>query len=158
MPDRAARAWTERMAVSRLGGIRYTVDSQSGATCKHRRRVAIELTSRRATAASTAWPVGPRRSFPRRATCRVEPGDVVVTRETGDRLVVAAADRRADEVTIAAADTTVADYPTNEGYPPDDVVVEVSYLGDAVGERPHRTYSFPLSRLRRTDGAALFDA
>jgi hypothetical protein len=83
---------------------------------------------------------------------------VVVTRETGDRLVVAAADRRADEVTIAAADTTVADYPTNEGYPPDDVVVEVSYLGDAVGERPHRTYSFPLSRLRRTDGAALFDA
>ena len=191
MPDCAVRAWTERMAVRHLGGARYAVDSHSGATyvvdarggtctcpdatirketCKHQRRVAIEITSRRVP------PPGHRRAdcaacgaetFVAEASdrpalcpnCRVDPGDVVVDRETGDRLVVAAVtDRRADEVTIAAADTTVADYPTNEGYPPDGIVVEVSYLGDVVGERPHRTYSFPLSRLRRTDDTAILDA
>lgn len=68
MRERATRAWTERMAVSALGGGRYAVDSQSGATytvnlprkrcscldhairgerCKHLRRVAIEITERR---------------------------------------------------------------------------------------------------------------
>jgi hypothetical protein len=179
------------MAVRHLGGARYAVDSQSGATyvvdasegtctcpdatirketCKHQRRVAIEITSRRVP------PPGHRRAdcvacgtetfVPEAgdqpalcATCRVEPGDVVLDRETGDRLVVAnVTDRRADEVTIVAAETTVADYPTNEGYPADDIVVEVSYLRDAVGDRPHRTYSFPLSRLRQSDDAALVDA
>jgi len=65
MPDRAARAWAERMAVRPVGDGRYAVDSQSGATyvvdvpagrctcpdatirgetCKHLRRVAIEIT------------------------------------------------------------------------------------------------------------------
>jgi hypothetical protein len=72
-------------------------------------------------------------------------------------VVVAVTDRRADEVPVEAADTTVADYPTNEGYPTDDVVVEVSYLADAVAGRA-RTYSFPHSRLQRTDGAELVDA
>lgn len=68
MPERAARAWTERMAVSALGGGRYAVDSQSdaryivdlprtrcscpdheirGERCKHLRRVAIEITEKR---------------------------------------------------------------------------------------------------------------
>ena len=68
MPDRAARAWLERMAVSALGEGRYAVESQSGATytvslpegrctcldhrirserCKHLRRVAIEVTEGR---------------------------------------------------------------------------------------------------------------
>jgi len=67
MPDRAARAWAERMAVRPLGD-EYAVDSQSGATyvvdpvagtctcpdhrirketCKHLRRVAIEITTKR---------------------------------------------------------------------------------------------------------------
>jgi hypothetical protein len=68
MEERAARAWTERMAVSPLSDGRYAVDSQSGATytvslprtrcscpdheirgerCKHLRRVAIEITEGR---------------------------------------------------------------------------------------------------------------
>ncbi|HET7325437.1 MAG TPA: SWIM zinc finger family protein, partial [Halococcus sp.] len=68
MPARAARAWTERMAVTALGEGRYGVESQSGATytvdlsrgrcscpdheirgerCKHLRRVAIEITEKR---------------------------------------------------------------------------------------------------------------
>lgn len=68
MPEQAARAWTERMAVAALGEGRYAVDSQSGARyvvslpesrcscpdhslrderCKHLRRVAIEITERR---------------------------------------------------------------------------------------------------------------
>jgi hypothetical protein len=64
LDDRAIRAWTERMAVTPLGGGEYAVDSESpgtyvvdarshactcpdhrirGATCKHLRRVAIEI-------------------------------------------------------------------------------------------------------------------
>jgi len=79
----------------------------------------------------------------------------VFDRETGDRLVVqAVTDRRADDVAIDAADTTVADYPTNEGYPTDDLVVEASYLGDVARERTrNRRYSFPLSRLELADDA-----
>ena len=71
LEQRAARAWTERMAVRPLGGGRYAVDSQSGATyavdlpagdctcpdheirgehCKHLRRVAIEITAGRVPA------------------------------------------------------------------------------------------------------------
>jgi hypothetical protein len=190
MPDRAARAWTERMAVTHLGGPDYAVDSQSGATyvvdagegtctcpdasirgetCKHQRRVAIEITSRRvpppgkrradcvACNAETFVPEGGD-SPALCSACRVDPGDVVLDRETGDRLVVArVTDRRADEVEIATAETTVANYPTNEGYPADDIVIEVRYLADAVADRPHRTYSVPRSRLRRTD-EALIDA
>jgi hypothetical protein len=189
MSERAARAWTEPMAVRHLGGARYAVDSHSGATyvvdtdagtctcpdatirgetCKHRRRVALDITAHRVP------PPGKRRvdcaacgtetfadedaAVPLCATCRLEPGDVVLDRETGDRLVVGAVtDRRADEVEIAAADTTVADYPTNEGYPADDLVVEVAYLPEAAAVDEPRTYSFPHSRLRRTDGAALVD-
>lgn len=188
MPDRAARAWAEPMAVRPLAGSRYAVDSASGATyvvdagdgsctcpdaqirgetCKHRRRVAIEITAGRVP------PPGQRRAdcaacgteafVPETASpvlcgnCRLDPGDVVLDRETGDRLVVeAVTDRRADEVTIRAADTTVAGYPTNEGYPADDLVVEAVYLGDVGREEP-RTYAFPLSRLRRTDDAALVE-
>jgi hypothetical protein len=189
MPDRAARAWAERMAVDHLGGSEYAVDSQSGATyvvdaaagtctcpdarirsetCKHQRRVAIEITARRvpppghrrATCVACGTDtVVPEDSDPPAlcGTCHVEPGEVVVDRETGDRLVVAAVtDRRADEVTITGDDVTVADYPTNEGYPTDNLVVEVSYLTDAAAGRD-RTYSFPHSRLRPTDDATLLE-
>ncbi|MBV0902429.1 SWIM zinc finger family protein [Haloarcula salina] len=68
LPDRAARAWTERMAVSPREGSTYAVTTESGHTylvdvkrrscscpdnrirgerCKHLRRVAIEITARR---------------------------------------------------------------------------------------------------------------
>ncbi|MEF8872001.1 MAG: SWIM zinc finger family protein [Haloarculaceae archaeon] len=190
MPDRAARAWTERMAVRHLGGADYAVDSQSGATyvvdaregtctcpdatirgetCKHQRRVALEITSRRVPppgkrradcAACGAEAFVPEASRPPALceACELDPGDVVLDRETGDRLVVVAVtDRRADEVTIEAADTTVADYPTNDGYPTDDLVVEVRYLPDAASGHA-RTYLFPLSRLQQVDDAALVDA
>ena len=188
MPDRAARAWAERMAVRPLGGSRYAVDSQSGATyvvdaaagtctcpdaqirgetCKHRRRVAIEITSRRVpppgkrradcVACGTEAFVPEAESPALCANCRLDPGDVVLDRETGDRLVVAAVtDRRADEVPIPTAGTTVADYPTNEGYPADDLVVEAVYLGD-LGREDGRSYAFPLSRLQRADDAALVE-
>ena len=191
LPDRAARAWTERMAVAHLGGPDYAVDSQSGATyvvdavegtctcpdasirgetCKHQRRVAIEITGRRVPApghrrddcaACGAETFVPEASAPPALcrACHIDPGDVVLDRETGDRLVVArVTDCRADEREIATAETTVADYPTNEGYPSDDIVVEVRYLTDAVTGRAERTYSFPRSRLQRTDDAALLDA
>jgi len=189
MPDRAARAWVERMAVRHLGGSRYAVDSQSGATyvvdavegtctcpdatirgetCKHRRRVAIEITThrvpppgkRRATCAAcgTETFVAETAQPPLCGNCELEPGDIVQDRETGDRLLVTAVtDQRADEVEIPSADTTVADYPTNEGYPADDVVVEVAYLSDALDSTDPRTYSFPLSRLAQTEDAALVD-
>ena len=192
LPDRAARAWTERMAVRPLGGAAYAVDSTSGATyvvdldehacscpdhrirgetCKHMRRVAIEISTRRVP------PPGERRANcaacgvetfvdgdaapPLCDTCRLDPGDVVTDRETDDRLVVVrVTPDRANEVSIAAADTTVADYATNEGYPSDDVVVEAVYLGDfgRTGDPGEsRRYSFPLSRLDRVDDATFVD-
>lgn len=185
LDERAARAWTEQMAVRPLSGARYAVDSASGATyvvdalagtctcpdhqirgerCKHVRRVAIEITARQVPPPGRTWAVcdacGGETFAPEGApaphlcgTCALEPGEVVLDRETGDRLVVVrVTDRRADDVLIAAADSTVAAYPTNAGYPSDDLVVEATYLGDG-----DRRYSFPLSRLQRTDDAALID-
>jgi hypothetical protein len=190
MPDRAARAWAERMAVRPLGDGEYAVDSQSGATyvadplegsctcpdatirgetCKHLRRVAIEITTRRVPPPgrrrATCAACGTEAFVPDGGdppalceACRLEAGDVALDRETGDRLVVTAVtDQRADEATVAATGESVAEYPTNEGYPDGDVVVEAVYLADAVArDDPHR-YSFPRSRLRRVDGAALVD-
>ena len=189
LDDRAARAWTERMAVRPLDDGRYAVDTESGATyvvdltarsctcpdhqirgehCKHLRRVAIEITSHRVPPPGKTWArcdaCGRETFAPRDAPaphlcpdCRLEPGEIVQDRETGDRLIVqAVTDRRADEVRIESAGTTVADYPTNEGYPTDDLVVEASYLGDLGSERTRtRRYSFPLSRLARTEDAQL---
>jgi len=183
MDDRAARAWTERMAVRPLGEGRYAVDSHSGATyvvnlpesrctcpdhrirgehCKHIRRVAIEVTSHRVPPpgkqrvrcaqcgvetfvdekGDERWLCG---------TCRFEPGDVALDRESGDRLVVAGVTtQRADDYVIDATDTTVAAHETNAGYPDDDLVVKVSYLRDVARDEP-RTYAFPHSRLAATD-------
>ncbi len=209
LDERAARAWTERMAVRPLDDGRYAVDAESGATyvvdlldrsctcpdnrirgehCKHLRRVAIEITAHRVAppgktlalcdACGTETFVDADASPPHLCgACRLEPGDVVVDREslrrtdgertdgqpptggTGDRLVVrAVTDRRADEVTVGDGDRTVADYPTNEGYPSDDLVVEATYLSDAGRDRTRdRRYSFPLSRLEPADDAALIE-
>ncbi len=190
MPDRAARAWAERMAVRPVGDGDYAVDSESGATyvvdalagnctcpdatirgetCKHRRRVAIEITTRRVPPPghrrATCAACGVEAFVPEDGSppalceaCYLEAGDVVLDGETGDRLVaLAVTDRHADEVTIPETGETVADYPTNDGYPPDDPVVEAAYLTEAVAvERPRR-YSFPHSRLRRVDDAALVE-
>jgi hypothetical protein len=189
MPDRSYRAWAERMAVRPLGGHQYAVDSQSGATyvvdpvagtctcpdatirgetCKHQRRVAIEITTRRVpppgkrratcAACGTETFVAEHADPPALCEgCRVEAGDVVLDRETGDRLVVlAVTDRPASAVRIEAADTSVADYPGNEGYPDDDLVVEAAYLSD-LGRPDPRRYSFPLSRLDLADDAALVE-
>jgi len=186
LSERGVRAWTERMAVRPVGD-RYAVDSQSGATyvvdpaagtctcpdrqirgetCKHLRRVAIEITAervpppgrRRATCAACGADAFVERDADRPplcSACRLDPGDVVLDRETGDRLVVSrVTDERAVDAVIAETGRTVADHPTNEGSPSDDLVVEAAYLGDRSRKRP-RQYSFPLSRLRRTDDAAL---
>jgi hypothetical protein len=175
------------MAVRPLADGRYAVDSQSGATyvvdldarsctcpdstirgavCKHMRRVAIEISTRRVPPPgqrfATCAACGVETTAPRDAeppalcdACNLDTGDVVRDRETGDRLVVAAVtDRRADEVHVGAAGVTVADYETNEGYPEDDLVVEATYLGDYGREEPRR-YSFPRSRLERVDDAAI---
>ena len=184
MDERAARAWTERMAVRPLGGGRYAVDSQSGATyvvdllhgrctcpdheirgerCKHLRRVAIEVTShrvpppwkRRATCAQC----GVETFVPEASgdpalcgACTFEPGDVVLDRETGDRLAVARVTTvRADEYVVESADCTVSEYETNAGYPDEDLVVEASYLGETVRRETPRVYAFPHSRLAGTD-------
>ena len=188
LSERAIRAWTERMAVRPLGD-RYAVDSESGATyvvdpvegtctcpdqqlrgetCKHLRRVAIEITARRVP------PPGERRADcaacgtetlvdrdaaepPLCPACDLERGEVVLDRETGDRLVVVrVTPDRADEVTIPETGRTVADHATNDGYPADDLVVEAVYLG-ALGQEQPRRYSFPYSRLEPTDDAAIVD-
>lgn len=189
LSDRGMRAWVERMAVRPLGE-RYAVDSESdttyvvdpaagtcscpdhqmrGETCKHLRRVAIEITAgrvpppgtRRATCAACGVETHTRvESTPPVLcdTCSLTPGVVVLDRETGDRLVVAAlTPRRADETTVDTAGTTVADYPTNSGYPDDDLVVEATYATDIARRDDPRRYSFPRSRLARTDDAAVVE-
>jgi hypothetical protein len=188
MDDRAARAWSERMAIRPLGGGRYAVDSQSGATyvvdvregsctcpdhvirgerCKHLRRVAIEITAHRVPPPgkrAVACDVCGTDTFVAEtadpphlcAACHLEPGDRVVDRETGDWLIVSAVtDRRAEDVWIDSADCTVAEYPTNRGYPDDDLVVEVVYAGDAARTDRPRAYAFPITRLQRRDVAPL---
>lgn len=180
LESRAARAWTERMTVRPLGGGRYAVDSQSGATyvvdlpaadctcpdheirgerCKHLRRVAIEITAGRVPAPgarATDCVVCGVETFVAEdaeapflcSACALEPGERVVDRETGDALIVSrVTDRRADEVWIEAADCTVAEYPTNQRYPSDDLVVEAVYAGDAARHEEPRRYAFPYSRL-----------
>ena len=187
LDERAARAWVERMAVRPLGA-EYAVDSESGATyivdpvegictcpdhqirgetCKHLRRVAIEITARRVpppgkrrtdcVACGTETVVSYETDDPILCSaCALEPGDVVFDRETGNRLVVVdVTPHRADEVEITATETTVAEYPTNEGYPADDIVVTVVYVADVTRRDDPTRYSFPLSRLAPADDAAL---
>jgi hypothetical protein len=182
LSDRGRRAWTERMAVESLGetyavesesGARYVVDPASGTcscpdhrvrgeTCKHLRRVAIEITAGRLAPPGTTGcvacgaDVAPTSRTPLCGACSFDSGEVVLDRETGDRLVVArTTDRRADETELPAADTTVAAYPTNDGYPDDDPVVEAVYAADVARRDDPRRYVFPHSRLSRTDDATV---
>ncbi|MFB6206328.1 MAG: SWIM zinc finger family protein [Haloglomus sp.] len=190
LDGRSARAWTEPMAVTALGGGRYEVENQAGRTyvvnlpesdctcpdhrirgesCKHLRRVAIEVTRGRVPAPGkvrgTCRGCGHEAFVPEDGPaycrgCRLEPGDLATDRETGDAvLVVAVTDERADETEVAGTGRSVADYETNEGYPRDDPVVEVVYpFGNReVALEDRRRYSFPHSRLLPR-GAALVDA
>ncbi|PSP84523.1 hypothetical protein BRC96_05205 [Halobacteriales archaeon QS_6_64_34] len=133
-----------------------------GEQCKHLRRVAIEITARsvappgreraRCDVCGSVTFV-PRDDGPphRCRRCALVPGDVVVDRETGNRLVVASVlDERADEYVIEATGETVAAYERNDGYPAGDRVVEATYLSDT-RRSSSRRYAFPQSRLDRTD-------
>lgn len=139
-----------------------------GVRCKHIRRVAIEINEGRVPPPgkrAVECVACERRIFVDERdedgvhicdSCTFEPGDAVVDRQTGDVLVVVrVTDRRADEVEVPDRDITVADYPTNAGYPDGDPVVEVLYplpsglRSEEVQTRHLRRYSFPYSRLRR---------
>lgn len=186
LSERGLRAWTERMAVHPLGET-YAVDSQSGAryvvdpaegscscpdaqmrdeTCKHLRRVALEITTGRVpppgehpTCCSCGAETDPAGEPPVLCpACGVDPGDIVLDRETGDRLVVVrVSPQRADEVEIAGTETTVATHPSNNGYPPGDPVVEAVYAADVARRDDPRRYAFPLARLEPADDAAVVE-
>lgn len=189
LSDRAVRAWTESMAVEAVGDGRYAVDAESGnryvvnlpdgscscpdreirdARCKHLRRVAIEVNRGNVPppgrARGDCLVCGRETEYPEDAPplCeahRLERGDVVRDRETGDLAVVARVTTdRADERVVDEA--TVADYPTNEGYPPGDAVVEVVYPFSAPPDAPFaalQRYAFPRCRLERQDQHLLAD-
>ena len=169
-----ARREDDTYAVTTESGHTYRVDLRAntcscpdhcirGERCKHLRRVAIEITARRVA------PPGKERArcdgcgtvtFVDRASdppnrcrdCRLVAGDIVLDRETGDRLVVGrVTDERADERVVEATGETVAEYERNDGYPAADPVIEATYLTHAVRSDSPRRYAFPRSRLTRTD-------
>jgi hypothetical protein len=132
-----------------------------GQRCKHLRRVAIEITQRRVPAPGQELrecAVCGEEAFlrpeepPLCADCRYSPGTSVRDRETGDLLVVVEqSGARAEEVGLVdAGGHTVADHPTNEGYPADDPVVYCVYPFSGGSDRSFeelRRYAFPHSRL-----------
>ncbi|MDS0476315.1 SWIM zinc finger family protein [Natrinema sp. 1APR25-10V2] len=155
----------------------YLVDLESGrctcpdhvfreARCKHIRRVAIEITEGRTPppgevavdchdCGETIF-VDEDESEPFYCEAHaLRPGDAAVDRETGDRLtVVDVSELRADAVEIGAADTTVAEYETNEGYDADVPVVGAIYpharvARNGVVPSSLRVYVFPRTRLER---------
>jgi hypothetical protein len=181
LDSRAARAWTERMSVRALGKGRYLVVGQAETAyevdlttghctcpdhtyrserCKHIRRVAIEVTGNRVPApgyrAITCMACD-ERAFVRTEepavceSCRFTPGTTVRNRETGDLLIVVEqTEKRADCVVIR--DGTVADYPTNLGYPHGDPVVRCVYPFSGSADQSfeeRQRYAFPHSRLER---------
>jgi hypothetical protein len=83
--------------------------------------------------------------------CRPEPGTFATDRETGETVVVAAfPGGRADRAD--AGGRTVAEHPTNAGYPQDDPVVEAVYpFGPGPAPTERRRYRFPLARLALRD-------
>ncbi|MFC4359645.1 SWIM zinc finger family protein [Halobium salinum] len=186
---RSLRARVEPMLVRPLRDDRYVVETEHGtyvvdlderdctcpdhairgASCKHLRRVAIEVNAGRVPApgkrASVCAVCGRRIHVPTEAVgpqlCErhaVAPGDLVRDREGGSLLVVASVTTdRADEHETETG-VTVADYDTNANYGGHEPVVEAVYLGsmrpsadggvDAAGAK---RYAFPASRLRRVE-------
>lgn len=130
-----------------------------GQLCKHLRRVAIEITLGRVPPPGRRWAdcvvcgTDTVVEFDDRnpalcSFCDYEPGEILEDRNTGDKvMVLRVTDRRADEVSVPTTGQTVAEYSTNEGYPDDDLVVEVVYLTQAGTPNPTQ-YSFPHSRLQ----------
>jgi hypothetical protein len=179
--DRAARARTERMTVRPLRDGRYVVETDGGtyvvdlddrdctcpdhairgATCKHLRRVAIDVTEGRTPAPdrrAAACAVCGERAFvpfhdPGPTLCGRHdrrPGDLVRDRERGGWLVVTGApgDRADDHRT--GEGRLVADYATNARYGGHEPVVSAVYLdglGPDRGLATARRYWFPVSRL-----------
>ncbi|MFB6101746.1 MAG: SWIM zinc finger family protein [Haloplanus sp.] len=182
---RARRARVEPMAVRPLRDGRYAVETDGGtyvvdldartctcpdsqirnARCKHRRRVALEVTDRlvpppgertavcAVCGGRTFVPTG----FEGSALCErhaIEPGSLVADRETGDRLiVVSATGDRADRVETDEG-RLVADYPTNADYGAHEPVFRAVYFDALRRDGPVRGYAFPASRLRRVDDLA----
>jgi hypothetical protein len=165
-----------RYAVETEGGT-YVVDLEAhtctcpdhqlrGARCKHRRRVALEVTERlvpppgqrTAVCAVCGGRTFVPTAFEGPALCARHdhrPGTLVRDRETGDRLiVVAAAGERADQVETEEG-RLVADYPTNADYGPHEPVFHAVYLdslrGDGDGHSDVKRYAFPASRLQPID-------
>ncbi len=161
-----------RYAVDSESGATYVVDLAKhecscpdyelrNAKCKHQRRVALEITLGRVPppgkfttkCAVCGDRLMARRGAPRPFLCpghKLEPGDRVIDRETGDPLIVyRVTTDRADEVEIPTANTTVAGYPGNHRYDRDDLVVEAVYPRDTLRRSRLRRYSFPYSRLAR---------
>jgi hypothetical protein len=163
-----------RYAVDSQSGATYVVDLPAsdcscpdheirGERCKHLRRVAIEVNRGLVPPPGKLDGICRACGRPRFVTervphlcaeCNLEVGQFARDRETGDLVVVArVTDRPADRTRIESADCTVAEYPKNEGYPPEDPVVEVVYPSAL----PHTSfdelqrYSFPLSRLQGRD-------
>jgi hypothetical protein len=165
-----------RYAVETEGGT-YVVDLDAhtctcpdhrirGERCKHRRRVALEVTERLVPPPGQRTAVcavcGGRTFVPTTfrgpALCPrhdYPPGTLVRDRETGDRLiVVAATGERADRVETEEG-RLVADYPTNVDYGDHEPVFYAVYLDSLRRDGAVKRYAFPASRLRslgeRTD-------
>lgn len=149
----------------RLAPSRCSCDGPADDYCEHVRRVAIEInlgrvpppTERTVECArcGRAVAVSAADEPPALcAECHLEPGDVVVDAE-GDGetplLVVSEPGRPAAFVPVPDDDRTVAEYPTNDRYPPDAPVVEVVYPQAVTTDREPRRYLFPLTRLRTPD-------
>ncbi|WP_435067819.1 SWIM zinc finger family protein [Haloplanus sp. C73] len=182
---RARRARTEPMAVRPLRDGRYAVETAGGtyvvdldartctcpdaqlrdARCKHRRRVALEVTEGLVPPPDQRTAVcavcGGRTFVPQAsrapALCAAhesDPGTLVRDRETGDRLiVVAATGERADRFETDEG-RLVADYPSNAHYGGHEPVFRVVYLDALRREGDVRRYAFPASRLQRVADAS----
>jgi hypothetical protein len=135
-----------------------------GARCKHRRRVALEVTEglvpppdeRTAVCAVCGGRTFVPMAFDGPALCPHHdhrPGALVRDRETGDYLiVVAATGRRADRVETDEGQP-VADYPTNTAYGAHEPVFYAVYLDSLRRDGEVKRYAFPASRLRPIDAS-----
>lgn len=176
--ERAQRARTEPMTLRPLRDGRVIVETDStyvidaaheqctcpdhairGTRCKHLRRVAIEAAAERIPPAGmrqhvcavcglrTVAAVDQQTTLCERHS--FEPGELVVDRETGSRLIV----RKQTTVRADASRTDdgrlIADVETNGQYGDHEPVIEAVYAS-SLG-RAAKRYGFPASRLRHTD-------